>query len=88
MESNEFDNQMSHLLGNDWKERDETICKTAQKVRICLRNKVFAKFLTAWIPENGDYVQEHQISLKAYCTGWRLVMNELISDRIKNQGLP
>ena len=84
-EFNEFDIQMNKIIGVGWESRSDSIAETPKKLRICLKNKVCMHFYAGWFPENGTARSGYEEAMKAYMTGWGVVMHELIKINIDTQ---
>ena len=81
-EMDEYERIMDGLLGNGWHKRNDELCIFAKKIMKCLMKKVEMHFYAYWFPEDGGVRDGYQASLNAHCTGWGILMNEIIKRNV------
>ena len=81
-ELNEFERQMDNIIGRGWNQRKGEISNIAKRIMKCLINKIEMSFYVEFHPDNGTVRKEYEQAMKAYITGWGVLMDKIISKNV------
>ena len=84
-ELNEFERQMDNIIGVGWYKRNDTTSDIAKTLKKCLIKKISVLCYVERYPDNGTVRKAYGEFMKAYMTGWGILMDFIISTNIKNK---
>ena len=76
---------MDKIIGVGWNTRNDEISNIAKTLKKCLINKISCSCYLEYHPDNGSAKKVWNEVMKAYLTGWGVLMNCIISSNVKNQ---